>query len=337
MANESWGLPYMGSKNLIAKYIVDVLPGGERLVDLFAGGCAITDYAFKSTDKFSKFLVNDLNGWSPQTYIDALAGGFDNAERWVSREDFFRTKAMDPYSRVCFSFGSNCKTYAYSPDIEPYRRALHHIIFWEDYSPIKELCPQVVDIIKDYCKDKDRKGRRLASGNAITDHIKQKGSFEYWQSNPLFRRVKFKWTPTRRGMKGNKLSENHPESLEMLTSPRVLPSLNTLERLQDLEHPAPTIEATSIDYRQYEHQEGDAVYCDPPYRNTNGYSEGVFDSNVFWEWVRTRNYPVYVSEYQAPEDFVSIWHHKKRALFHGENLTAPKTEHLFIHRKFANR
>ena len=38
MAKKSLGLPYMGSKNLIAKSIVNALPKGERLVDLFAGG-----------------------------------------------------------------------------------------------------------------------------------------------------------------------------------------------------------------------------------------------------------------------------------------------------------
>ena len=34
----NYGLPYMGSKNKIAKKIVELLPSGERLVDLMAGG-----------------------------------------------------------------------------------------------------------------------------------------------------------------------------------------------------------------------------------------------------------------------------------------------------------
>ena len=95
MAKKSWGLPYMGSKNSIAKDIVNALPSGERLVDLFAGGCAITDYALKNTNKFSRFLVNDINGWSPQMYVKALAGGFKDEERWISRQDFFRLKDTD--------------------------------------------------------------------------------------------------------------------------------------------------------------------------------------------------------------------------------------------------
>lgn len=136
MAKKSWGLPYMGSKNSIAKDIVNALPSGERLVDLFAGGCSITDYALKNTDKFRRFLVNDLNGWSPKAYVKALTGGFNGEERWISRQDFFRLKATDQYVNLCFSFGNDLKTYMYNPELEPYKRALHHIIFWEDYIPM---------------------------------------------------------------------------------------------------------------------------------------------------------------------------------------------------------
>ena len=362
MAKKAWGLPYMGSKNSIAKYIVNALPSGERLVDLFAGGCAITDYALKNTNKFSRFLVNDLNGWSPQTYVKALAGGFKDEERWISRQDFFRLKDTDPYVNLCFSFGNNLKTYMYNPAIEPYKRALHHIIFWEDYIPMGVICPQVVDIIKEYCKGKDRKGRRLASGYAVADHIKQKGSVEYWQSNPMFRSVKIKWSPERRGMKGSELANNAMkdistksilQSLERLESLESLERLERLERLQSLERlerlqniadmteraslsPQDMfIKTSNISYADYAYRDGDVVYCDPPYKNTKDY--GIkFDNDAFWEWARTRNYPVYVSEYQAPEDFVSICNKEKRALLNSESPTAPRTEHIFVHKKFAD-
>ena len=356
MAKKSWGLPYMGSKNSIAKDVVNALPSGERLVDLFAGGCAITDCALKNTNKFSRFLVNDLNGWSPQTYVKALAGGFKDEERWISRKDFFRLKDTDPYVKLCFSFGNDLKTYMYGPEIEPYKRALHHIIFWENYGPMEDLCPQVVDIIKEYCKGKDRKGRRLASGYAVADHIKQKGSVEYWQSNPMFRSVKVKWTPERRGMKGSELSNNtlkdiapqpmlvsleRRERLERLQSMQSLESLERLQNIADMTERASLgqqdmlIETSNISYEDYAYREGDVVYCDPPYKNTKEY--GIkFDSDSFWEWARTRSYPVYVSEYQAPEDFVSIWSKEKRALLNSESPTAPRTEHLFVHKMFAD-
>ena len=368
MAKKSWGLPYMGSKNTIAKDVVNALPSGERLVDLFAGGCAITDYALKNTNKFSRFLVNDLNGWSPQTYVKALAGGFNDEERWIPRQDFFRLKDTDPYVNLCFSFGNNLKTYMYNPELEPYKRALHHIIFWEDYIPMGVICPQVVDIMKEYCKGKDRKGRRLASGYAVADHVKQKGSVEYWQSNPMFRSVKVKWSPERRGLKGSELANNalkyiapqpmlvslerlerlnsleHLERLERLQSLQSLQCLERLQSLESLERPErlksivqhdSNIETSIISYADYEYREGDVVYCDPPYKNTGGY--GIeFNTDAFWEWARTRDYPVYVSEYQAPSDFVSICSKEKRVMLNDKSLTAPRTENLFVHKRFAD-
>ena len=359
MAKKAWGLPYMGSKNSIAKDIVNALPSGERLVDLFAGGCAITDYALKNTNKFSRFLVNDLNGWSPQMYVKALAGGFKDEERWISRQDFFRLKDTEPYVKLCFSFGNNLKSYMYSTELEPYKRALHHIIFWENYGPMEELCPQVVDIIKEYCKGKDRKGRLLASGYAVAEHIKQKGSVEYWQSNPMFRSVKVKWRPERRGLKGSDIANNALKDvsiksiLESLERQERLQSLERLERLQSLERlqrlqnindmaeraslsPQDMfIETSNISYADYAYRDGDVVYCDPPYKNTRGYGI-LFDSDSFWGWARTRDFPVYVSEYQAPEDFISIWSKEKRSIINSESPTAPRTEHIFVHKKFAN-
>lgn len=359
MAKKSWGLPYMGSKNSIAKDVVNALPKGERLVDLFAGGCSITDCSLKNTNKFSRFLVNDINGWSPQMFVKALAGGFNDEERWISRQDFFRLKDTDPYVNLCFSFGNNLKTYMYNPELEPYKRALHHIIFWEDYIPMGVICPQVVGIIKEYCKGKDRKGRRLASGYAVADHIKQKGSVEYWQSNPMFRSVKVRWSEERRGMKGSEIANNalkdiapqpmlvsleslqslerleRLKSLQRLESPKILQSLQSLERLQIIVHQDANIETSSISYADYEYREGDVVYCDPPYKNTADY--GIkFDSDSFWEWARTRDYPVYVSEYQAPSDFVSIWNKEKRSLLNRTNITNPRTENLFVHKRFAD-
>lgn len=37
----NYGLPYKGSKNRIAKKILDVLPAAPVLYDVFCGGCAI--------------------------------------------------------------------------------------------------------------------------------------------------------------------------------------------------------------------------------------------------------------------------------------------------------
>lgn len=51
------------------------------------------------------------------------------------------------------------------------------------------------------------------------------------------------------------------------------------------------------------------IYCDPPYEGTTKYATGGFNYKTFWNWVRElslSNY-VLVSEYNAPDDFTSIW------------------------------
>lgn len=340
----SFGMPYKGSKSSIAKDIVAALPGGQRLVDLFCGGCAVTDYAMKKTDKFNRFLINDIDGRNPSIYIRALSGGFRNEDRWISRQDFFKLKETDDYVRLCFSFGNSCRSYMYSPQIEPYKEAIHSIVFWEDYSKMESLCPAVVGIAHEYCDGKDRKGRRLAFGKAVAAHVKEMGSVEYWQSNPMFRAVKVKWSEDRRGMSSCQWNRGSPleclerlecmQSLENLTRLERLQSLESLQSLERLEQHDSIIVATSSDYREYVHEEGDVVYCDPPYANTDQYNVGDFDSVAFWQWARSRDYPVYVSEYHAPEDFVSIWCKEKRRLFNHRGLSANSVEHLFLHKKW---
>lgn len=332
----AYGLPYKGSKSGIVKDLVAILPSGERLVDLFCGGCSVTDYAMKNTGKYREFLVNDLEPMLPATYLKALRGGFAGEDRWISREEFHRLKDNDAYVSLCFSFGNNCKTYMYGPDIEPYKEAIHSIVFWEDYSKMEALCPAVVEIAHEYCDGKDRKGRRLAFGKAVASHVKAMGSVEYWQSNPMFRAVKVKWSEERRGMVESDLLEQL--NLQNLRDGmRSLESLDRLERLQQLDsiRQDSFITATNSDYREYAHEEGDVVYCDPPYAGTGQYNVGDFDSAAFWEWVRLRAYPVYVSEYSAPDDFVSIWSKEKRSLFNGKKQSAVKVEHLFVHKRFA--
>lgn len=97
------------------------------------------------------------------------------------------------------------------------------------------------------------------------------------------------------------------------------------------------VEFTEFDYREYQHEEGDVVYCDPPYIGTAKYDGREFDHAEFWEWVRTRDYPVYVSEYTAPDDFISIWQKViANQMAGGKTAKQRAIENLYIHRKWLN-
>ena len=147
-----YGLRYQGSKSEIAERIVALLPEAEHLYDIFAGGCAVTHCAMAQTgglfSKWRRFHANDATDM-PRLFADAMAGKYADERRWISREDFLRLKEDDPYVRSVWSFGNNGRNYLYSRKLEPYKKALHKMLFADTVQQrrvlyrtvIKELLP----------------------------------------------------------------------------------------------------------------------------------------------------------------------------------------------------
>ena len=273
----NYGLPYKGSKNLIATKVLEHLPSAPVLVDLFCGGCAIAHAALLS-GKFDKVIINDIEGGVSQLFLDAAQGKFKNETRWISREDFFRLRETDSYVRYIWSFGNNGRDYLYSTHIEPYKKALHYAVFFGDFEELRRLCPLVADGAEKALQGiTDRKQRRIAIGKAIVSELKEKATDEDIETNLLYRKVR-----------RDKLSGR-------------LQSLERLERLENLER-------YNTDYRNVELPDNSIVYCDPPYANTNHYglNGSRFDNEAFWEWARLCRQPVFISEYEAPKDFICI-------------------------------
>lgn len=118
----SYGLPYMGSKNFYAKQLCSILPSGKRLVDLFAGGCAVTDCAIREyNNKWETFLINDINPEPLDLYAKCLCGKNPVSYEWVTREEF---KRADFATKLCWSFGNNLDKYIFGKDIEPMKHDL---------------------------------------------------------------------------------------------------------------------------------------------------------------------------------------------------------------------
>lgn len=88
-----YGLPYIGSKNAIAEWVVNLLPEGDVLCDLFCGGCAITHCALLQ-NKYKKIIINDINDQLPKFFIECINGlhTVEKHTEWVSREKFFTEK-----------------------------------------------------------------------------------------------------------------------------------------------------------------------------------------------------------------------------------------------------
>ena len=128
-----FGITYLGGKNSIAADIVSCLPAATHFIDLFCGGCGITHAAILS-GKYKTFTVNDIDSGMPKLFRDAIMGKYQNENRWISRSDFIKNKDKDAYIRTCWSFGSNKAGYMYSKEIEPWKRAMHAVLLFDDFS-----------------------------------------------------------------------------------------------------------------------------------------------------------------------------------------------------------
>ena len=124
-----YGLPYQGSKNKIAPWVIEYMPKAHTLVDLFAGGCAVTHCALLS-DKYEEVIANDFTD-SVELFRDALEGSLEKYEpdRFRTREDFFAEKDNNPFVRIIYSFGNDQRTYLYGRNIEPYKKAVHEMLY----------------------------------------------------------------------------------------------------------------------------------------------------------------------------------------------------------------
>ena len=73
------------------------------------------------------------------------------------------------------------------------------------------------------------------------------------------------------------------------------------------------------------------IYCDPPYEGTAKYKTDDFNHAEFWEWCREKTkegHIIFVSEYNAPEDFYCIWEQEIKSIL-GKNNNKNATERLF--------
>lgn len=93
------------------------------------------------------------------------------------------------------------------------------------------------------------------------------------------------------------------------------------------------LEITNKSYEEYEYEEGDVVYIDPPYENTKGYNNEGFDHQKFYDWVASRDYEVYFSSYEISDTkrFKKVWCKEKRSLMGGASDTY-NNEYIYTQR-----
>lgn len=88
----SLGVPYQGTKDRIARNLMEKLPGGRRFVDLFAGGGAMTHAAMLS-GKYEEYHMNNVNPIGVELFMQGLRGEWDDYNRTsMTPEEFKQLK-----------------------------------------------------------------------------------------------------------------------------------------------------------------------------------------------------------------------------------------------------
>lgn len=382
----NYGLPYKGSKNSIAKWVISNLPASHTFVDLFAGGCAVTHAAILS-GKFGRFIANDITEY-PQVFRDAIDGKYRNECRWISREDFLRLKDDDPYVRLCWSFGNNMKSYLYAPETERFKKHMHAIfsagtptsarLAWKGFvrefakvrDKIGELTQEVLklcaacDVAPQYNADGTLNAKAIHTdvfrvksaylrkylqnalklsgltpkdvdrhlGNCMGGHYFNESQWmlpsseQYEKLQEILPALTIPWAPLNESLQ----SLERLERLQSLESLQRLQRLESLQSLQSLE----SLEVFQKDYTDITIPSGATVYCDPPYTGTSGYLHD-FDYKRFLDWLRHRDFPVFVSEYSMPDDFVCIASINKTCTYSPTKRTE-RVERLFVHERWAD-
>lgn len=281
--SEKWkrGLPYVGNKGQKAEKIIDILPAGNRLVDVFGGGGSISLTAAAS-GKWNEVVYNDRR----KTVVNLLKALIEDSPHfnlmkyvYMDRETFYNWRDNMPDSiertlvlTVC-SFSNNLHDYLWGKKIEKEKLQLTRALFWGDTGT-------QLDGLYAYAK----------SETSIS------GKY----------RLFHKWRLAEMGISSHRDQDQLQQLLQLQQLER-LQQLEQLERLQRLEF-------LTLDYRSLKIGPEDVVYCDPPYIGTNQ-SYGGFDDDTFQNWLaKCPAKQIYISEYtQLPHTEVAFILGKKQS------------------------
>lgn len=289
-SNKKYGLPYQGSKRRIADKIIDLLPRAPVLVDLFAGGCAVTHAALES-GKFESVIANDLSDTPGLFYYVSRYGV--TAPRWVSREEFFAKKDNDPFIKYVYSFKNDGRSYMYGHDVEPLKYAGHRAVVDGDCSYLPEFLREKVE-------------------HALAGIVGVRERYVHYKA--AMRRI---------------VQDKHAGRLQRLEYLERLQHLEYLERLQHLRH-ANSLVVLRRDYRDVRLPEDAVIYCDPPYASTAGYGVTFDHKAFYaWCRAIGKRYPLFVSEYWMPPGFRCVAEFEVSALAGAKTNAQTRIEKIF--------
>jgi site-specific DNA-adenine methylase len=287
--SEKWkrGLPYVGNKGQKAEKIIDILPAGNRLIDVFGGGGSISLTA-ASSGKWDEVVYNDRR----KTVVNLLKALIEDNPHfdlmkyvYMDRETFYnwRDNMPDSLERTLvltvWSFGNNLHNYLWGKKIEKEKLQLTRALFWGDTGT-------QLDGLYAYAKNEA----------SISEKYK------------MFH----KWRLAEMGISSYRDHDRLQQitQLDQLQRLQQLKQHKRIQQLQQLEQ----LEFLTLDYRSLKIGPEDIVYCDPPYTGTSQ-KYGGFDNDSFQRWLaRCPAKQIYISEYtQLPHTEVDLNLGKKQS------------------------
>lgn len=270
----SIGIPYMGSKRKLApeilKFITQRHSDITDFYDLFGGGGSVSFNAIK--DYRFNVHYNELNKhiYCLVKYLKENKTLEPKFYEWVSREVFFEQISKNNDEADWYT-GFVMSCWSFGNNSEKGCLYGHHI------EEIKRLAHE---FIVNGCYD---------SMTALGINIPELSQIKDVQK----RRIVF----------CDYVKTTNKQRFDIQNLERMA----QLERLQNLKN----LQTTNLSYEQVEITGNNPVlYCDIPYKGTYEYKDGGFDYESFYKWALETDYPVYISEYDAPFERVEMFSHR---------------------------
>jgi site-specific DNA-adenine methylase len=304
----------MGSKNKICDQLIKIFPKAENFYDLFGGGFSVTHAMLMwRKEDYKEFHFNEIRPGITTLIQDAICGkyNYENFQpKWVSKDEFDRGQ-LDPFGKIVWSFGNECKWYLYSKQIEPYKKALHYAIVFNQFDEIAKITLGLEKFDEKFSITE----RRLFLSNRAS-LLERTGL-----SKPLYKFLSAK-----------QVSDGNYRNLMRLTH------LENIERIQNLNQLAKPyilqcLKFHSVSFEEVPIKLNSIIYCDIPYQGTTDYDGNKnFDRKKFLDWAHDQQNPVFISEYQIKDPrFKLIFQTKKFCSFHSDKLySCQRIEKVFV-------
>lgn len=293
-----YGLPYMGSKNKIAKWVVGCLPAAPHFYDLFCGGGAVTHAAIEQ-HRYRYYHLNDISSMAI-LFSDIVFGKCKPDYRWVSREEFYSLKDTDPLMSIIWSFGNNRKDYLYGKDIEPIKHALHNAVAFCDFA-LSDALGINLHAISSYSTIAERY-------SVYSRFIQKKNYFNFCLQNIRSVLQLSRGLFARKTFMGGYNVDLYPTQLDY----------------QDVEILPNSTVYCDIPFRN-------------THKYTSANSKAIaFDYDRFYAWADSRPYPVFISEYCMPPEFAPIATCRRTGTMCKDHNNDIKIEKIFVQKRYAD-